>query len=164
MPVDPAKLAALQKKSGAQSGGKGTPRRPGKKVAGRNISEDEKKLSATLKKFNAQEITGISEVNMFKEDGTVLHFPKVHVEGSVQANTFAISGPSSTKDIAELIPDILPQMGQDALLQLQQAAVQFSKLQEQAKKAAAAGGADAAKETGDDEIPNLVENFEDNVE
>lgn len=143
-------------------GGKGTPRRPGKKVAGRNISEDEKKLSATLKKFNAQEITGISEVNMFKEDGTVLHFPKVHVEGSVASNTFAISGPSQQKDIAELIPDILPQMGQDALLQLQQAAVQFSKLQEQAKKTA--GGPDAAKEAGDDEIPNLVENFEDNVE
>lgn len=101
---------------------------------------------------------------MFKEDGTVLHFPKVHVEGSVASNTFAISGASQQKDIAELIPDILPQMGQDALLQLQQAAVQFSKLQEQAKKAAATGGADAAKEAGDDEIPNLVENFEDNVE
>lgn len=35
---------------------------------------DDKKLQATLKKLNVQPIAGIEEVNMFKEDGKVLHF------------------------------------------------------------------------------------------
>ena len=35
---------------------------------------DDKKLQATLKKLNVQPIAGIEEVNMFKDDGKVLHF------------------------------------------------------------------------------------------
>jgi len=35
---------------------------------------DDKKLSAALKKLNVQPITGVEEVNMFREDGNVLHF------------------------------------------------------------------------------------------
>lgn len=35
---------------------------------------DDKKLQTALKKLAVQPITGIEEVNMFKEDGNVLHF------------------------------------------------------------------------------------------
>ena len=35
---------------------------------------DDKKLQASLKKLNVQPIQAIEEVNMFKEDGNVIHF------------------------------------------------------------------------------------------
>lgn len=54
-------------------GGKGTPRRVVKKKPAGGATDD-KKLQATLKKLNVQPINGIEEVNMFKEDGKVLHF------------------------------------------------------------------------------------------
>lgn len=53
--------------------GKGTPRRKVKKVV-RNSGADDKKLQAALKKLNVQPLQGIEEVNMFKEDGNVIHF------------------------------------------------------------------------------------------
>lgn len=53
--------------------GKGTPRRKVKKVH-KNTGADDKKLQATLKKMNVQPIQAIEEVNMFKEDGNVIHF------------------------------------------------------------------------------------------
>lgn len=53
--------------------GKGTPRRKVKKVH-KTAGADDKKLQATLKKMNVQPIQAIEEVNMFKEDGNVIHF------------------------------------------------------------------------------------------
>ena len=54
-------------------GGKGTPRR---KIAAKpkGAAGEDKKLQAALKKLNVQPVSGIDEVNMFKEDGNVLHF------------------------------------------------------------------------------------------
>jgi nascent polypeptide-associated complex subunit beta len=37
-------------------------------------SQDDKKLQGALKKLNVQPIQGVEEVNMFREDGNVLHF------------------------------------------------------------------------------------------
>lgn len=37
-------------------------------------AQDDKKLQAALKKLNVQPIQGVEEVNMFREDGNVLHF------------------------------------------------------------------------------------------
>ncbi len=53
--------------------GKGTPRRKTKKVH-KSSGTDDKKLQTTLKKMNVQPIQAIEEVNMFKEDGNVIHF------------------------------------------------------------------------------------------
>lgn len=53
--------------------GKGTPRRKVKKVH-KTAGADDKKLQAALKKLNVQPIQAIEEVNMFKEDGNVIHF------------------------------------------------------------------------------------------
>ena len=55
------------------SGGKGTPRRKVVKKP-KGAGGDDLKLQAALKKLNVQPVTGIEEVNMFKEDGNVLHF------------------------------------------------------------------------------------------
>lgn len=65
------KLAKLQ--ASVRIGGKGTPRRKVKKVH-KTAGTDDKKLQSQLKKLNVQPISGIEEVNMFKTDGTVIHF------------------------------------------------------------------------------------------
>lgn len=39
-----------------------------------SAAQDDKKLQGALKKLNVQPIGGVEEVNMFREDGNVLHF------------------------------------------------------------------------------------------
>lgn len=68
----------------------GTARR--KKKVVHKTATDDKKLQSTLKKLGVNNIPGIEEVNMFKDDGNVLHFATPKVQASLQANTFAISG------------------------------------------------------------------------
>jgi nascent polypeptide-associated complex subunit beta len=40
----------------------------------KSAGTDDKKLQTALKKLNVQPIQAIEEVNMFKEDGNVIHF------------------------------------------------------------------------------------------
>lgn len=51
----------------------GTPRRKVKKVT-KSAGGDDRKLQAALQKLGVQPLGGIEEVNMFKEDGKVIHF------------------------------------------------------------------------------------------
>ncbi|KAL1236164.1 Transcription factor [Trichinella spiralis] len=83
------KLKAMQ--SVVRIGGKGTARRK-KKVVHKTATTDDKKLHSNLKKLAVNSIPGIEEVNMIKDDGTVIHFNNPKVQASVAANTFAISG------------------------------------------------------------------------
>lgn len=69
--IDTEKLAKLQ--SQARIGGKGTVRRKVKK-SHKTAAGEQVKLTNALKKINAQNIPAIEEVNMFKEDGQVIHF------------------------------------------------------------------------------------------
>lgn len=71
--INAEKLAKLQ--SQARVGGKGTPRRKVKHVV-KTAAGESAKLQAALKKLNAQTIPAIEEVNMFKEDGQVIHFKR----------------------------------------------------------------------------------------
>lgn len=123
---------------------------------------------------------------MFKEDGNVLHFNNPRggsgfsdkeyavlilsaslVQGALPANTLAISGPGQTKELTELVPGILNQLGPDSLANLRKLAESYQSMTaRQAAVTAAAGGAgaggDKEGEVGDeDDIPDLVENFED---
>lgn len=66
------KLQKLQAQ--VRIGGKGTPRRKVKKTVNKAGSGDDRKLSAALTKLNVQPIPGVDEVNMFKDDGKVVHF------------------------------------------------------------------------------------------
>ena len=77
--MNPAKLASLQAMSAnVRIGGKGTARRK-KKIVHKASNTDDKKLQSQLKKLSINPIPGIEEVNMFKDDGSVIHFtsPKV---------------------------------------------------------------------------------------
>jgi nascent polypeptide-associated complex subunit beta len=66
------------------SGGKGTPRRKQVKKSGATAAGDDRKLQTALKKMNVQPVTGVEEVNMFKEDGNVLHFGRPTGESWVE--------------------------------------------------------------------------------
>ncbi|PPJ51051.1 hypothetical protein CBER1_07535 [Cercospora berteroae] len=137
-----------------KNGGKGTPRRKVKKV-NRTGGGDDKKLQAALKKMNVQPIPAIEEVNMFKQDGNVIHFSAPKVHASVPSNTFAIYGNGEDKELTELVPGILNQLGPDSLASLRKLAESYQSMQKSAE------GEDK-KDDDDDEIPDLVEgeNFE----
>ncbi|MCJ1329781.1 Nascent polypeptide-associated complex subunit beta [Thelotrema lepadinum] len=147
--MDEAKLARMQ---ASVRIGKGTPRRKVKKVH-KSSGTDDKKLQASLKKLNVQPIQAIEEVNMFKEDGNVIHFAQPKVHASVPSNTFAIYGNGEDKELTELVPGILNQLGPDSLNQLRKLAESYQAMQ---KKEGEAGGEKKGDDDDDDDIPDLV--------
>ncbi|CZT51433.1 probable Nascent polypeptide-associated complex subunit beta [Rhynchosporium secalis] len=140
--------------------GKGTPRRKVKKTH-KTGGVDDKKLQTALKKLNVQPIQAIEEVNMFKSDGNVIHFAAPKVHAAVPSNTFAIYGNGEDKELTELVPGILNQLGPDSLASLRKLAESYQSMQKQE------GGEDKKDDDeDDDDIPDLVpgETFEDKVE
>ena len=67
-------------------------------------------------------IPGIEEVNMIRDDGTVIHFNNPKVQASLAANTFAVTGHGENKQITELLPGILNQLGTESLTHLKKLA------------------------------------------
>jgi len=133
-------------------GGKGTARRK-KKVIHRTATTDDKKLQNSLKKLAVNPIPGIEEVNMIKDDGTVIHFNNPKVQASLAANTFAITGHAESKRITDMVPGILSQLRAENFTHLKQLA-----------NATNAGVADlnnaVGEEDEEDDVPNLVQDFE----
>ncbi|ODV94217.1 hypothetical protein PACTADRAFT_44642 [Pachysolen tannophilus NRRL Y-2460] len=152
MPIDPEKLAKLQKASSKKVGGS---RVKAKKV-NKTSSEDDSKLQAALQKLHPQTLDHIEEANFFKDDGKVLHFNRVGVQAAMEHNTFSFTGYAQEKEITELIPQILPQLGTENLQMLQQLAQQLS-LQQQADGGAAGASGEKVEETAGDDIPELTE-------
>ena len=130
-------------------GGKGSARRKKKVVHKSNLTDD-KKIQLVLKKIGVNTIPGIEEVNMIKDDGDVIHFNNPKVQASLQSNTFAITGHSEIKSVTELLPSILSQLRPDSLTAV------LKKMASQDPEAAANG----RKLEEDDEVPDLVENFD----
>uniref|UniRef100_A0AC34R6K0 Transcription factor BTF3 n=1 Tax=Panagrolaimus sp. JU765 TaxID=591449 RepID=A0AC34R6K0_9BILA len=133
-------LAAEQ----VRTGGKGTARRK-KKVVHKTAATDDKKLQSNLKKMSVTNIPGIEEVNMIKDDGTVIHFSSPKVQASVPANTFSVTGTAENKQITEMLPGILNQLGPESLTHLKKLANNVT----------------TQFKSGDDaDIPELVGDFE----
>lgn len=152
--MNPEKLKKLQAQ--VRIGGKGTPRRK-KKIVHSTPATDDKKLQSSLKKLSVNTIPGIEEVNIIKNDGTVIHFNNPKAQASLPTNTFAITGHGENKTISEMLPGILTQLGPQDINQLKKIASEI------ANKSSAAGGAAAgaaAADAADDDVPDLVENFE----
>ncbi|EGV60559.1 Nascent polypeptide-associated complex subunit beta [Yamadazyma tenuis] len=145
MPIDPEKLAKLQKSSSKKVGGS---RIKAKKVI---KEQDDVKLMETLGKFKATKIQNVTEANFFKDDGKVLHFKRVGVQGANDYNTFAFTGYPQEVEVTKLIPDILPQLGAENLEILSQLAKQ---IQEGRTPQLDKEGNLAAD---DEEIPDLTE-------
>ncbi|KAK0553426.1 Nascent polypeptide-associated complex subunit beta [Tilletia horrida] len=150
MPVNPEALARLQ--AASRVGGKGTPRR--KVVKKKGPGGDDVKLQAALKKLNVQPLSGIEEVNMFKDDGNVLHFQAPKVHGVSSANTHAIYGRGVDKELTDLVPNIISQLGADSLASLRKLAESYSAMNAHAAAQASAGGKD------DDDVPDVVGDFD----
>jgi nascent polypeptide-associated complex subunit beta len=157
--IDPAARAKMiEKRFGGQdssrTGGKGSIRRK-KKTVHKTTTSDDKKLGTTLKKLGVTNIPAIEEVNLFKDNGEVIHFVNPKVQASIAANTYVISGDCQTKKLQELLPGIINQLGPDNLANLKHIAEAYAN-SAGAKSAAAAPGGDDE----DDDVPDLVENFE----
>jgi len=120
METDEAILAARQKLF-AKMGGKanvGGMRRKQKAKHTPAVTDD-KKLQAQVKRLGVQSIPGIEEMNMFTEDGRVIHFDAPKLQAALGSNTYVISGSGETKEIQDLMPGIITQLGPDNLPFLQ---------------------------------------------
>ncbi|KAF3817099.1 hypothetical protein GH733_013841 [Mirounga leonina] len=144
------KLAKLQTQ--VHIGGKGTARR--KKVVHRTATADDKKLQFSLKKLGVNNISGIEEVSMFTNQGTVMPSNHPKVQASLAANTSTIPGHAGTKQLTEMLPRILNQLGADSLSSLRRLAEALPTQSVDGKAPLAIG------EDDDDEVPDLVENFD----
>src|SRR3989338_6986563 len=109
------KLKRLQTQ--VRTGGPGSMRRK-KKVVRKNKNADDSKLQQSFKKLGLSQLPGIEEVNLFKEDGTVIHITNPKIQANPSANTYAVSGNVSKKPLTELLPGILSQLGRDSLQHL----------------------------------------------
>jgi len=80
------------------------------------------------------------------------------VHAAVSANTFAIYGTGHLKELTELVPGILNQLGPDSLASLRKLAESYQAIQQGQQRPSAGAGAGA--EEDDDDVPDLVENFD----
>ena len=59
---------------------------------------------------------------MFTNQGTVIHFNNPKIQASLAANTFTITGHAETRQLTEMLPSILNQLGADSLTSLRRLA------------------------------------------
>eukprot|EP00948_MAST-09A_sp_MAST-9A-sp1_P002953 g2953.t1 len=187
--MDKAKIAANRKKLAARMksnklGGKGSIRRK-KKVQHKATNTEDKSVQKQLKKLGGQPLS-VEQVNLFKNNGEVIHFKVPKVQAAVQSNMFVISGANNTQSIQDLLPEILTQLGADDIGKLRSLAQQMQaqqglanlnlggankaqveqmmkNMQAQMQASANAGAGDNAEadsDDDDDDIPDLVEDFE----
>jgi len=92
---------------------------------------------------------------MIKDDGTVIHFNNPKVQASLAANTFAVTGHAENKQKTEMLPGILNQLGADSLTHLKRLASAVPGM-------TSGGGIPDGNmaDDDDDEVPDLVENFD----
>merc|ERR550514_962079 len=96
--------AKLQKRVGdSKIGGKGVPRRKKRQVHKSNTTDD-KRLQSTLKRLGVNNIPGIEEVNLFRDNEPIIHFANPKVQASLQSNTYVISGHAEEKNLQDLLP------------------------------------------------------------
>ncbi|EHB07375.1 Transcription factor BTF3 [Heterocephalus glaber] len=145
------KLAKLQAQ--VCIGGKGTAHRK-KRVVHRTATADDKNLQFSLKKLGVNSISGIEEVNTFTNQRTVIHFNNPEVQASLAANTFTMTGHTETKQLTEMLPSILNQLGADSLTSLRRLAEALPKQSVDGKAPLATG------EEDDDEEFQIVGNFD----
>jgi nascent polypeptide-associated complex subunit beta len=82
------------------------------------------------------------------------------VHASVPGNTFAIYGHGEEKELTELVPGILNQLGADSLATLRTLAESL----QQKQGGEGAIGSGKAGDEDDDDVPDLVENFDEDAE
>ena len=110
--MDPKKLERMQAQ--VRIGGKGTARRK-KKTVYKTDTIPDNKLQAAMQKIRVNEISCVEEVNLFKDDGNIMHFKNPRVKASFHSNMFALYGHCEDKQITEPTPGIIGHMGPEAM-------------------------------------------------
>jgi nascent polypeptide-associated complex subunit beta len=141
-----ARKKLAEKFGNTQIGGKGTQRRKHEVKKRGNKVETDKKIESIAKKSQAKKINEINEINIFKDDNTVIHFKKPTLEYSFKEKVSFVSGLHETKNIKELLPAIIKQLGPK----------QFDLMKEYAETIKTKD----KKDDKNDEPPELVEDFE----
>lgn len=77
------------------------------------------------------------------------------MHAAVTANTFAVYGTGHVKELTELVPGILNQLGPDSLASLRKLAESYQAIQQSQQRPPV-----TAADDDDDDVPDLVENFE----
>ena len=128
------------------------------KVVHKNNKMDDKKLKTTLQKLNVRDIAAIEQVNLFKDDGKVIHFAAPKVQASIPANTYVVSGACEEKELKDLLPGIINQLGPDNLNDLKNLYASYAN--GDAKEGGMpdlVGNFEDAADDDDDDMPDLVE-------
>ena len=141
-----ARKKLAEKFGNTQIGGKGTQRRKHEAKKRGNKVETDKKIEAIAKKAQSKKLNEINEINIFKDDNTVIHFKKPTLEYSFKEKVSFVSGLHETKNIKELLPAIIKQLGPK----------QFEFMKEYAETLKSKDN----KNEKIDEAPELVEDFE----
>jgi nascent polypeptide-associated complex subunit beta len=81
------------------------------------------------------------------------------VQASIPSNTFVVTGNTEVKRLEELLPAILTQLGPESMDYLRAYAESMGALKPSAKGTGNMETVNEAEEE-DDEVPDLVENFE----
>ena len=129
-----------------QLGGKGTQRRKKEAKHRGNKVEADKKIQALSKKTGARKINEVSEINIFKDDNSVVHIKKPLLEYSFKEKVSFVSGTHETKNIKDLLPGIIKQLGPKQFEFMKEYAETLKKKDKKAEKI--------------EEAPELVEDFE----
>jgi len=141
-----ARKKLAEKFGNTQIGGKGTQRRKHEVKKRTNKVESDKKIESIAKKSQAKKLNEINEINIFKDDNTVIHFKKPTLEYSFKEKVSFVSGLHETKNIKELLPAIIKQLGPK----------QFEFMKEYAETLKSKD----KKDDKNDQAPELVEDFE----
>ena len=127
-----------------QIGGKGTEKRKHPVKHRGNKVEVDKKIEAVAKKSQARKLNEVVEVNIFKDDNTVIQFKKPTVEYSFKEKVTFISGAHETKNLKDVFSSLVKQLGPKQLAFVKEATE--TKAKNEKEKI--------------DEAPELVEDFE----
>ena len=130
-----------------QIGGKGAERRKHPVKHRGNKVEVDKKIEAVAKKSQARKLNEITEVNIFKDDNTVIQFKKPTIEYSFKEKVSFVSGIHEKKNLKEVFTSLLKQLGPKQLAFVKDASEDLK-------------NKDKEKEKGGDEAPDLVEDFD----
>jgi len=157
--INAEKLQQLQKSTDlVRIGGKGTARRK-KKVMHHPVVKDDKQLINTLKKLGANPIPGIEEVNLFRDNNTVITIKNPKVQTALACNTFSVAGTAVEKPVSEVMPSVsMNSMNPESLMQLRNLGNLLSRARE--GKAGGAGGNAPGALGNDDDVPVPQENFD----
>merc|ERR1711976_63214 len=138
--------ARLAEKFGSSKiGGTGSQRRTHKTQHKSTGINSDSKLKSHLKKFGAQPLPDIAEVNMFMDDSNIMQFKRPEVHGSIPNQTMIVFGQHEVKNLKEVFSEVMTQMGPKQLENLKNMNLGGKKPEE------------PIKEEAEEDAPDLVE-------